>query len=249
MIKRILLLLLVTAAVFLAGCPASLVSGLGTDLVIMLGRFNPTAATDVRGALGGSIEVPVLITDQNGGEVTGTYNVTFTLSTDADLSTTGDNLEPETIAVTSGTETVVVITVPAAAVAGAYSLFASIDAAGDTITNNNTSSIQVDIGAADNPDLEVAVGSSPGWADPGTQVTIGYAVYNTGYKKIDAGTSFTVAFTVNLSTVDTVLGTETIALAEDLHPRDFISRQLAVNLPTLEQMAADAGETIVTLDT
>lgn len=248
MLKRSILLLLIAAAFLFAGCPVSLTSSLPADLVIMLGRFNPAGGiTQLRGALGGTIEVPVLIVDQTGGEADGNYTVTFTLSVDADLSTTGDNIAAGEQSVPAGTETVVEITVPDTAAAVVYTLFGVLTAT-DAATNNNKSSIQVDIGADNLPDLEIAVGDTPAWADPGTSMTIGYRVYNTGYKKVAAGELFKVQFTVNLSGTDEIMGEETITLAEDLYPQDFITRQLAVTLPTLAQIAADAGLTEAEVD-
>jgi hypothetical protein len=246
--KRLRFALLIAAALFLTGCPAPLTTGLPSDIVLALGRFSPAQGViQVRGALGGTIDVPVLITDQSGREVTGSYEVTFTLSLDADITTTGDNIAAGTLTIAAGSLKVVSIDVPAAAVAAVYTLFGVVDAA-DAVTNNNLSSVSVDIGATNSPDLEIAVGSAPDWAAPGSTITVGYGVYNTGYAKVESGTAFTVQFTVNLSAVDELMGEETITLDADLHPQAQITRQRAVSMPTLEQMAADAGVSTTELD-
>ena len=137
--KTILSLLLILSAVFLfTACPVPLSSSLPADLVLTLGRFNSTGGlTNLRAAVGGTLSVPVLITDQTGKETTTAYSVLFTLSVDADLETTADNTEVGTESVTAGTETVLDLTVPAAiTAAGTYYLFGAIDAA-DAAENNN----------------------------------------------------------------------------------------------------------------
>ena len=117
MMKRIAIALLFAAVLFLTGCPVLLVSGLPSDLVLMLGLFNAAGGvTDLRAAVGGTIEVPVLISDQTGRAAAGSYDVTFTLSTDVDLSTTGDNIDAGTVSVAAGSQTVVSFAVPATAV-------------------------------------------------------------------------------------------------------------------------------------
>ena len=248
MMKRITFGLLIAAVLFLTGCPAPLITGLPSDLVLVLGRFSPAqGVTQVRGAVGGSIEVPVLITDQTGRAVSGSYNVAFELSVDADFSTKGDNIDAGTQSIPAGTETVVTIEVPAAAAAGTYTLFGVLDA-DDAAANNNLSSITVDIGATNSPDLEITVGTAPSFADPGTTITVGYAIENTGYAKVASGTAFVVRFRVFLSGAYETFGNDTVTLEQDLNPQERMTRRFAVTVPTLEQMAADEGVTTTEVD-
>jgi len=189
----------------------------------------------------------VLITDQTGRGVSGSYDVAFTLSTDADISTTGDNIDAGTQSIAAGSETVVTIDVPAAVPDGTYTLFGVLDTE-DAAENNNLSSITAVVGATNRPDLEISVGSTPFFVDPGSTGTVGYAVENTGYAKVASGTSFTVRFRVLLSGAYVVFGEDTVTLEQDLNPHERVIRQFDVNVPTLEQMADDQGVTTTELD-
>ena len=248
MMKRIAFGLLIAAVLFLTGCPAPLITGLPSDLVLVLGRFSPAeGVTQVRGAVGGSIEIPVLITDQTGRAVSGSYDVAFTLSTDADISTTGDNVDAGTQSITAGSETVVTIPVPAAAVAATYTLFGVLDT-DDAAENNNLSSISADIGADNLPDLVIDVNSFPSIADHGSTITVGYEIENDGFAKVASGTAFVVRFRVFLSGAYVDFGDDTVRLEQDLNPQERIIRRFDVSVPTLDQMAADEGVTTEEVD-
>jgi len=240
--KIVLILLVVTAVIFFSSCPSPLTSNLPADLVLILGRFNAgTAVTNIRGAVGGTIELPVLISNLMGGTASGSYEVAFTLSQDPDLDTTGDNTAVATVTVTAGSETMVTLNVPAAiTVAGNYSLF-GVMAATDAAANNNTASIVVAIGANNLPDLEISLGTTPGWVEPGSTMNIPYRIENAGFAKVASGTSFNVECTADISAATETMADVTLTLAADLHPQDVVTGAIAVGVPTLEQMAADDG--------
>lgn len=239
--KSIPILLSLLAIAVLTGCPPTLTSSFDDDLVLALGRFAAgEGTTDVRGAVGGTLDVPVRITNQSGGGASGSYDVTFTLSSDGDLATEGDNTALGTVAVSAGGETVASVTVPATVGAATYTLFGAM-AASDSVQNNNTSSVPVEIGAVNSPDLELAFGTTPSAAEAGSSLEVWYRISNNGYATIASGTSFVVRVTVNLSAVDEEVGETTVTLSEDLHPHESITAETAVTIPTTAQMAADLG--------
>lgn len=231
------------ALLMVSGCPSPLISGLASDIVITLGRFNPTANNTLYAAPGGTLDIPVTITDQTGRALTGSYTVTFTLSADADLATTGDNEALGTATVTAGGEQVVSITVPAEVAAAVYTLFAAISDAGDTVTGNNTAVFDtVQIGAAAQPNLQItslATVNTTGWYAPGAAGKLSYTITNNGFTKLDAGTTIALAFTINLSGVDTPVGTATVTLAEALYPADFVTGTADFTMPAAAALAAD----------
>lgn len=246
--KRIFLTFtVITAVVFFSGCPAVLTPDLPSDIVISLGLIRAAEGnTELRSAVGGEIYVPVLINDLNNPTVSGSYEVTFTLSTDADLSTTGDNIAAGNETITAGTETVITLTVPAAAVAGTYNLFASFEAAAADPalkvgeTRLNLSYVQVVIGAANEADLELVFVNPPAeYRAPGATFPISFKITNAGSKKLASGTDVVVRFEIPISGTPTEFGEATVTLASDLYPYDFVTGTAEISMPTLTQIAAD----------
>lgn len=240
-----------TSLIFL-GCPNTLSTNLPADSVITIGRFNPTNNSTIYGAVGGTLSVPVTISDQTGRIAAGDYTVVFTLSLDADLATTVDNTDLGTgSTVTAGAEQIVELTMPAALTPGTYTLFAAISDAGDTVINNNTAAATADIGAANQPDLEIislSIGRDlpvylPGYL-PGAAGTLNYKIQNTGYASIASGTTFTMNYTLDFTPdPDPEVGSTSITLAETLYPRGFITGIANFTMPTTALLAADNSET------
>jgi hypothetical protein len=249
--KKILLYLIITGLVLimLTGCPAVLLSKLPSDIVITLGRFNPTVNLTLYGPVGGILSVPVTISDQSGITASGSYSVVFTLSSDNDLTTTGDNTELDTVTITAGSEQITDITIPGTVAAAVYTLFAAISGAGDTVVNNNTALATVDIGALNQPDLNISslsTGNVSGSYLPEAVGTLIYKIQNMGYASIAAGTEFIIRFTIYLSVADVEVGTHTVTLQEPLHPQGFITGTADFLMPTLSVIASDNGETDTT---
>jgi hypothetical protein len=223
----------------LSGCPLPLVSGLRSDLVITLGRFSPTTTTGVKGAVNGTLSVPVLIGDATGKPVEGSYTVTFTLSGDASLATKGDNTTLGSETVSAGAEQIVDLTVPGAVVAGAYTLFAVLTAT-DTqdVANNNTAAIDVTLGA-NAYTLAVTMSLPVATVAPGGELTVGYRVRNTGYASMAAGKSFTVGFTTDLAGGS--IGSVTVKLSSPLYPDGIVSGNAALTMHSLADMGFTAA--------
>lgn len=222
------------------GCPSPLVSGLKADLVLTLGRFNPTATTSVKGAISGTLSIPVCISDLTGKAVTGTYTVAFTLSGDNSLKTTTDNTDLGSKTVTAGTEQVVDLTVPGTLTAGSYTLFAVLQATADQDASlaNNTVSIPVTLGA-DQPNLQIAMTLPIPGAPPGGTFTASYKVSNTGFAKIDPGTSFTISYMITIgSLVNKSVGSTTITLSSSLYADGFITGTGTLTMPSITDMGS-----------
>lgn len=250
MLKKISITISVLIAVIiLAGCPAPLESSLSPDKVIMLGVMNPAGGvTGITSALGGEIDVPVLITDQNGNKVTGNYDVTFTLDTDGDLETTADNIVIVTVPVSAGTESVVTLTVPGTAVAVTYNLFGSFVAStGDPsikIGNEqlNLSCVDLAIEATNEVDLTISfVDPVSSLYQPGATFPLSFKIGNAGGKKLATGSSVLVRFEIAINGIDTEFGSTTLTLTKDLYPSDFITGTTIITTPSLTQIAADDG--------
>ena len=249
MFKRIFLFLaVITAAIVLTGCPAVLTTNLPSDLMITLGLFRPADNPDdqLRAAVGGEISVPVLISDQNNPAASGDYEVTFTLSTDADLSSTGDNIAVSTETVTAGAESIVALAVPAAAAAATYNLFASFEAAAEDPaveigdTRLNLAYVQVEIDAENAADLVIEFVDPPSaYRPPGTEFPLSFKITNNGFKKVDSGTAIVVGFQIPINGTDTNFGEATVTLASDLYPYDFVTGTATITVPSLAQIAAD----------
>lgn len=246
--RAFLLVFIIVFGLALTACPVLLVSKIGQDLVISLGRFDPTARTSLRGAQGGVLRIPVRISDQSGAEITGTYTVSFTLSADADLATTADNTSLGTVDVTAGQTTTIELSIDAATALAFYTLFASLPTGADAVTNNNTASIQVEIGA-NAPDLVVTSFTAPAARDPEGGSPGTYEIANQGYAPVAAGTSIVVRFSVFLSGTWVEKGTTTISLSEALEPFETVSGTVSTTMPTASELATDEGVAVADLNT
>ncbi len=249
-IIRSLFVLIAAALLLLSGCMPDLVTILSSDLTITLGTFDPAGGvTTVRGTPGGKLIVPVIISTPIGNSITGSYTVTFTLSGDADLSTTGDNIVLGEQELSAGSEEIVEISVAGTVPVATYTLFAAFSAT-DSVTNNNKASVTAEIGADNLPDLEISdfslVGS--GTYLPESTVTLVYQITNTGYAEVEGGTAFAIDFTADLSTVITTLGTIDLVLpaADPLYPQENISGTATITMPAESELAADNGEVALT---
>ncbi|NOY08772.1 MAG: hypothetical protein GXP33_08010 [Spirochaetes bacterium] len=248
--KSFLYLLFAGIIIFLfAGCPLPLTTNIAADIVITLGRFNPTANNSLYGGVGGTLSVPVTVSDQTGKTLTGDYTIVFTLSADNSLATTGDNTGMGSSSVTAAQEQVADVSIPAAVAAGNYTLFAVISDAADTVKNNNTASISVVVGASNLPNLQIAslaAGSSIASYLPGAAGKVIYKIANAGFAAIASGTTFTVNLTFNLSGTDTSVGSTNITLSAALYPQDFITGTADFTMPSAGTLAADNGEAALT---
>ena len=248
--KSFLYLLFAGIIIFLfTGCPLPLTTNIAADIVITLGRFNPTANNILYGGVGGTLSVPLTVSDQTGKTLTGNYTIVFTLSVDNSLATTVDNTDMGSSVATAAQEQVADISIPAAVAAGNYTLFAVISDAADTVKNNNTASISVVVGASNLPNLQItslAAGSSIASYLPGAAGKVIYKIANTGFAAIASGTTFTVSLTFNLSGVDTSVGSINIILDAILYPQDFITGTADFTMPSVGTLAVDNGETETT---
>ncbi|AHC16598.1 CARDB domain-containing protein [Salinispira pacifica] len=249
MLRKILSIAgLIAAAMLLSGCPGLLTSSLNSDLVISLGRFRPEENGGLVSAVGGEMHIPVQISDLSGNEVTGPFDVSFTLSGDADLSTDGDNIDAGSASITDGTVQNVSLDVPAAVVAGGYTLFASFSAAegdpaveiGDELLN--IGSVGINFLATNEADLEIQfVDPQSIFRNAGSTFNLSYRVSNTGGKAISSGTDILTDFEIDIDGTPTEFGSNTITLENDLFPTDYVTATAEISMPTLTQMAADAS--------
>ena len=248
--KNFLYLLFAGIIIFLfIGCPLPLTTNIAADIMITLGRFNPTANNSLYGGVGGTLSVPVTVTDQTGKTLTGNYTIVFTLSIDNSLATTGDNTDMGSSVVPAAQEQVADVAIPTAVAAGSYTLFAVISDAADTVKNNNTASISVVVGASNLPNLQItslSTGSSITSYLPGTAGKVIYKIANTGFAAIASGTTFTLNLTFNLSGVDTSVGSTDITLSTALYPQDFMTGAANFTMPSSGTLAADNGEAALT---
>lgn len=240
------ILITIMAVVFLSGCPEVLKTELPQDLVISIGRHNPTGTTTLYGASGGNLSVPVLISDLAFLETTAAFSTTFTVSVDSDLTTTGDNTVITTLDVKSGSSQMITLDIPATVTAGNYTLFAGITAS-DTVQNNNVSSISIILGA-DQPNLTITSLTTPNWGfmTPEGTLAISYKITNSGFAEIAADTSFVLNFTVPLSAVVTELGKVTVNTSKTFYPQESISGTATIIMPTEVLMEADGSVTDLT---
>ena len=255
MLKKITIFFaVVITAIILTGCPAVLESGLSSDIMITLGLIRPAEGTaSILTAVGGTMSVPVMISNLNRNSAAGTYEVTFALSTDAELSTAGDNVAVGAETITAGTEALVALTVPAAitdADVGTYNLIAYFEAAADDpgtlvgTTVYNIGMVQVVIDTAANylPDLEITFVNPPSkYRQPEASFPLSFKVTNTGNALVATGTAIDVDFDVNINGTDVEKGAAKITLAADLLPNDFVTGSAAITMPTLTEMALDDG--------
>jgi hypothetical protein len=224
----------------LAGCPAVLTSSLAPDLVLTLGRFNPTSLATVRGAVGGTLALPVAVSDLTGRAVSGAFSVAFTLSADSSLATTGDNTDLGTQTVTGGSEQVVSLVVPVSAAAGSYTLFGVLSpgAAPDAAAGNDTVAIDVILGA-NSPDLTIDASLPLARIQPEGAMTASCKVTNAGYALIASGASFTVTCAATIGTAVAVpVGTTTVTLSGPLYAGDFVTCSVSVAMPSIAAMGS-----------
>lgn len=237
-VTQILLLLLL--AVGLSSCFGPLATTLPTDVVITLGYHAPSdtsiAPAELRGGIGGTLQVPVQISLVAGSGLGGSYDVTFVLSQDADLETEADNEPAQTVTVSSDGVQIVELSVDAGVLAGLYTLFATLTAT-DAAANNNTASIPVQIGAND-PDLTLSI-NPLGMIVPGGEMQVTAEIQNEGFASLAAESSVGLVFRMNIDGTDVDFLTPTVTFEQPLHPLSVLRLTFAVPMPTIAQMAAD----------
>ncbi len=251
MFKKILIVAAVLlAALVFTGCPGVLNSDLPSDMMISLGVFSPAEGiSSVRTAVAGKIYVPVYINDQHSNSSEGSYEVSFTISSDYDLSTEGDNIAAGTRSIAAGSETVIELDVPAGTPVAdpvPIYLFASFEAAvGDPAVEINgkllnISVVQLIVGATNEADLEISFINPPSvYRAAGSVFPIWFKIINAGNKVLVEGTTIPVSFEVNINGTDTEFGTSSVVLASALYPNAFVTGTADITMPIIAQMAAD----------
>ncbi len=258
MFKKILIIAAVLlAALVFTGCPGVLNSDLPSDMMISLGVFSPAEGiSSVRTAVAGKIYVPVYINDQHSNSSEGSYEVSFTISSDYDLSTEGDNIAAGTRSIAAGSETVIELDVPAGTPVAdpvPIYLFASFEAtAGDPAVEINgkllnISVVQLIVGATNEADLEINFINPPSvYRVAGSVFPVWFKITNAGNKVLGEGTTIAVSFEVDILGTYTEFGTASVVLAAALYPNAFVTGTADITMPSIANMATD--ETVAEAD-
>ncbi|MDC7225403.1 MAG: CARDB domain-containing protein [Spirochaetales bacterium] len=260
MIKKLsILAAVVLTAIVLTSCPAVLTTDLPSDIMVTLGLINAVeGSTELRTGVGGVVTVPVYISSTGSSTAT-SFEVTFRLEDDSDLTTAGVNIGTQTVTV--GTETMLDLAIPAevtdanaATYTELYAYFtAPADDPGyevdDEILNVAMAPIAISTAANYLPDLKIAfVDPESMFRAAESEFPLSFKISNEGNKSVGSGTAVPVEFTVDIDGTDVEVGDVSVTLSETLYPDGFVTSNVTITLPTLEQMATDNGTTVDDLE-